>query len=165
MANIRDKLQADIHPDYRVDIESLIRSTGLSVTDEGMILLEDVADLPPQALLDIMSRLIGAMEYIESRRALITSLVKQKAADLNSLEATKRLEYLEKREFARGSKTDSELVVSKDPQVVALKKKIATYEAFGQYLKAMYELLSMAHYTAKTALNTATNRGTMGYEG
>lgn len=163
MVSSRKKLQTGISPDYQVDIEELVKSAGLNVTPDGKILLEDVADLPPETLLDIMSRIIGAMEYIESKRALVLSVVKQKAVDLSALEAQKRLNFLEKKQFARGSRTDAENAVSQDEEVRELRKKIAKYEAYAQYLKSMYDLLSMAHYTAKTALNVTKSRETMDY--
>lgn len=163
MLSSRRLLQAGISKDYRIDIDALVSSTGLSVDSTGKILLEDVADLPPQALLDIMSRLIGAMEFVESRRALVLSVVKQRAIDLSALEAKKRLEYLEDKNFVRGSRTDAENAVSQDEEVVSMRKKIAVYEAYAQYLKSLYDLLGMAHYTAKTALTIQKNRESMDY--
>lgn len=163
MESFRKKLQMGISRDYQVDIEALVKSAGLNITDSGKIILEDVADLPPQSLLEIMSNLIGAMEFIESKRALVLSVVKQRAVDLSALEAKKRLAYLEEKQFARGSRTDAETVVSQDDEVIALRKKIAAYEAYAQYLKSMYDLLSMAHYTAKTALTVAKSREAMDY--
>jgi len=158
---VRNLLQKDIDPTYRVDFEELALDAGFTITDDGRILFEDIADLPPTQLLHIMAKTVVIIEYIDSRRSLVIALAKQQNIEADAREAKVKLEYQKERKFERGSKSDADLVAKQDKELVQLRKKIASYEAFAQYLKNLIDVFTMSHYMAKVALNSAKSRYSM----
>lgn len=160
-STVRELLQKDIDPMYRVDFEDLAVDVGFAITNDGRILFEDIADLPPAQLLSIMAKTAVIIEHIDSRRSLVVAIAKQQSIEADAREARLKLKYQEERKFERGSKSEAELFSKQDEGLVRLRKKIASYEAFAQYLKNLIDVFTMSHYMAKAALNSSKDRYNM----
>lgn len=136
---------------YKVNIKDVAQTLNIPFDEETYFLnFSVVNDFSPNELNELLFSVLSWLEHINYKRTLIEGILSIKDNEKESMYAnlfiqTKTSLSAEK----KITNTEVEKLIEINEEYRNLKKKIALYKAYLNYLSGLYEILEMLHYSIK----------------
>lgn len=141
-------LDSLVAPEYVISREDIAESLSIDIVDDKLQFSE-ILVRSRQELQEYLLTSVSWIEFLSRRKAVLTSLTKQKKHQCDKTKALKMNEFMKEKNYARGSKSEAESHVLVDEEVSTMEQKIVNYEAYVQYLSDLIKQLEMFHYVCK----------------
>lgn len=151
LSEIRAHLHALVNSVYVINIEEISESLGVEIKNDRLN-LEVLADAPKSSLKAAMMTAISWSEFLSSRKAVINAKLQMFKFKVEQRISKEKLDYMNGKSNARGSKAESELYVGSLPDIQSDRVKLSNYESYITYLDSLSKQLDMIHYAAKELL-------------
>lgn len=148
---IRNKLNQLVNPLYRLPIDELSKSLMVDVRDDRFS-FEDLSVLSHPELQEVMLKCVSWIEFINTRISAINAALNDAKTELIKKESEETYKFLQEKNFARGSKSEAQLHLDSNQEILELRKKISNYEVYNDFLKGWVKVLENIHYASKTIL-------------
>lgn len=144
---------------YKISIKDVAQTLKMPFDEETYFLdFSVINDFSPEELNELLFSVLSWLEHINYKKTLIEGILAIKDNEEESMYAnlfiqTKTSLSTEK----KITNTEVEKLVELNEEYRNLKKKIALYKAYLNYLSGLYEILEMLHYSIKHKISLSAS--------
>jgi len=141
-----------ISPVYKVDVKEIAQSLHFDFDEnKHIIIFGNLDNITEDEAKFYLITTITWLEHINYKKSILQALLSVKKLELERIKSEKFFEEKNKaiEEGKKATKSELEIKVFSDKEVLSMEEKIGIYSAYLNYLSGLYDVLELFHYSIK----------------